>query len=142
VVVRAASPLNLQVSSGQGTIAPGQNLTYTLVASNTGASTLPAVQLSAPVPTGANFVSANGGGILTGGVVSWSLGSLPAGAINRVHVIFQASAGSDNLGPIEGNLSNSLGNIARASDIRPVYATPEVDYAISSPTDPVQAGAV
>jgi len=141
VVIRASQALNLQMSCGQGTVAPGQNFSYTFAAANIGSSTLTGVQLTVPVPAGASFVSADGGGALNNDVVTWNLGNLTAAGNRQVHVTFQASGIANTpLGPIEGRLSDSSGNVARASDARAVYALPEVDYIITTPADPVRPG--
>ena len=42
------------------------------------------------MPAGATFVSADSGGALSAGLVSWSLGTLGVGANEQVHVTFKA----------------------------------------------------
>ena len=56
VVVESAPALNLQLSTEQGTVAPGGNFTYTLTASNISGASRAGVELSVPVPAGATFV--------------------------------------------------------------------------------------
>jgi hypothetical protein len=51
-IVQSAPRLNLQLSSEQGTVAPGANYTYTLAASNVSGGPLPQVTLSVPVRWG------------------------------------------------------------------------------------------
>ena len=143
VVVRAAPALNLQLSTEQGTVAPGGNFTYTLTASNISGASRAGVELSVPVPAGATFVSADSGGTLNAGVVSWSLGTLAAGAIKQVQVTFKASAAVGTpLGPIDATVTDVSGDVTRASDARAVYALPDIEYTITSPTDPIAAGGV
>ncbi len=50
VVVRTMPPLNLQLSTEQGTVAPGETFTYTLTCANVSATARNGVTLSAPVP--------------------------------------------------------------------------------------------
>ena len=143
VVVRAVPALNLQLSTEQGTVAPGTNFTYTLIASNISGASHAGVALSVPVPAGASFVSADGGGAVSAGVVSWSLGTLGVAANEQVHVTFNASATVNTpLGPVDATLSDSSGDVARASDTRAIYAVPAVDYVLTAPTDPVKPGQV
>ena len=56
-------------------------LTYGVHASSAGA---PAATVSLPVPSGTTFQSATGGGQLSGGVVTWTLGSLGPGETGEV----------------------------------------------------------
>ena len=143
VVVRAAPALNLQLSTEQGTVAPGGNFTYTLTASNISGVSHAGVELSVPVPAGATFVSADSGGALNSGVVSWSLGTLGVGANEQVHVTFKASAIVNTpLGPVDATLTDSGGDVALASDTRAIYSAPTIDYVVTAPTDPVKPGQV
>jgi uncharacterized repeat protein (TIGR01451 family) len=143
VVVRSMPPLNLQLSTQQGTVAPGGpegNFTYTLTCANISATARNGVMLRASVPAGASFVSADGGGTLVGGVVNWTLGTLTAGDDSQLHATFRASA--TPLGPVNATLTDNSGKVARASDTRAVYATPEIEYTITTPTARVEPGHV
>jgi uncharacterized repeat protein (TIGR01451 family) len=143
VVVQRTPPLNLQLSTEQGTVAPGENFTYTLTCSNISPTARNGVTLSASVPQGASFVSADGGGTLNGGMVNWTLGTLAVGANRQLHVTFQASATPNTpLGPVEATLADNSGNIAKASDTRAVYAAPEIQYIVTAPVDPAKPGHV
>jgi uncharacterized repeat protein (TIGR01451 family) len=143
VVVRAAPALNLQLSTEKGTVAPGANFTYALIASNISAGSLSGAALNVPVPAGATFVSADGGGIVTNGVVNWGLETLGVGANEQVHVTFKASSTVNTaLKPVDATLSDSSGHVARASDTRAVYAAPDVDYVVTTPNDPAVPGQV
>ena len=128
-VVRRTPPLNLQLSTEQGTVAPGENFTYTLTCANISAAPRNGVTLRASVPLGASFVSADGGGQLNGGMVTWSLGTLAAGANRQLHVTFRASATvNTRLGPVNATLYEGSLIRARASDTRAVYAAPEIRF--------------
>jgi hypothetical protein len=136
-------PLNLQLSTQQGTVAPGGNFTYTLTCANISATARNGVTLRASVPAGASFVSADGGGTLIGGVVNWTLGTLTAGDDSQLHATFRASPTANTpLGPVNATLTDNSGNVARASDARAVYATPEIEYTITTPTARVEPGHV
>jgi hypothetical protein len=78
--VRAVPAAVLELSTEQSPVASGGNFSYTSAYHNGSASGLSSAQLSLPLPTGASFVSANGGGVLgADGVVRWTLSSVPAG---------------------------------------------------------------
>ncbi|MDB4934600.1 MAG: uncharacterized protein JWP87_1572 [Labilithrix sp.] len=59
-------------------------LTYTLAYANGGPGIADNAVISDPIPAGATFVSATGGGTLAGGVVTWNLGNLASGASGSV----------------------------------------------------------
>ncbi len=99
VVVRDSPALALALSTDQGTVAPGGNFTYTLAAANISGGSSHGATLTAVVPQGATFVSADGTGVLDGGVVSWALGSLGAGANIQRHVTFQVNAAGSATSP-------------------------------------------
>jgi uncharacterized repeat protein (TIGR01451 family) len=142
VVVRAMPPLNLQLSTQQRTVAPGGNFTYTLTCANISATARNGVTLTALVPSGASFVSADGGGQLIDGVVIWTLGTFTAGDDTQLHVTFQAGAPDTALGPVNATLSDNSGNVARASDWRAVYDAPQIEYIITTPTPVIEPGHV
>ena len=108
--------LNLQLSTEQGTVAPGGDFTYALTCANISATARTGVTLSAPVPAGASFVSADGGGQLIDGVVNWTLGTLAAGADTQLHATFRASTiDFTPLGPVNATLTDDSGDVARAT---------------------------
>jgi uncharacterized repeat protein (TIGR01451 family) len=135
VIVHSRPALDLQLSTANATVMPGQQFTYTILASNISGTTLSGVNLQVPIPAGATFVSADGGGSSANGVVSWnSIGALAAGAFRQFHVTFQAGNATDSfLLLLEGTLSDSANDAARASDTRVVDAAPAFDYTITSP---------
>ena len=139
-VVRATPALTLQLSTEQGTVAPGGNFTYTLATANVSSLSVSGTTLTATVPAGATFVSADGGGVFNGAVVTWNLGTLPRGANVQVHATFRAS--SPPLGPLDAAVSDSAGHIARASDTRVVYSAPLFSYVLTATPDPVAPGHV
>jgi len=68
----------------QGRVFVGRDVTYTLTVTNKGDTASNATTVSAPIPSGASFVSATeggtSGGTSGGGNVAWNVGSLAAGA--------------------------------------------------------------
>jgi len=142
-IVQSMPALNLQLSSEQGTVAPGGKFTYTLATANLSGSSLPGTTLTATVPKGASFVSADSGGVLNAGTVTWSLGTLPVGANVQVHATFRAASASNTpLGPVNASASDSAGHITRASDTRVVYAAPFFSYTLTAVPDPASPGHV
>ena len=72
---------NLTISKiAPATVAPFANLTYTITYGNTGDADATGVQIGDTLPVGTLFVSATGGGTPNGGVVTWPIGTVPAGA--------------------------------------------------------------
>ena len=145
VVVRQASPLNLSLSTSQASVAPGQEFSYGFSCSNPGGAGAAGAVLRVPVPAGTTFVAADNGGALGGdGVVQWSLGALGAGANEQVHLTLAASSTAQvpSLIPIEAQLTDSGGDICRASDSKLVNSAPPLGYSITVPTDPVKPGQV
>ena len=140
VVVRHLPALGLNLSTEQATVAPGSNFTYTIAASNISGGSVTGALLSATVPAGATFVSADSGGTLNGSVVTWNLGTLGAGANEQVRLTLQANAGSAPLGPFNAMLADAAGHIARASDVRVILAAPLFEYTVTAVQDPVQPG--
>ena len=65
--------------SGPPTANTGQNITYTITYGNSGGADATGVVIQDPVPVGTTFVSATGGGTEAGGVVTWNIGTIPAG---------------------------------------------------------------
>jgi hypothetical protein len=142
-VVQSAPALNLQLSSQQGTVAPGGNFTYTLATANVSGNSLRRTVLAAAVPAGSSFISADHGGQLSNGVVAWNLGTLGANTNVQVHATFQASSTPNTpLGAFDAVVSDNAGHIARASDTRVVYAAPLFQYTLTATPDPVAPGQV
>ncbi|MEM7585286.1 MAG: hypothetical protein AAF560_17985 [Acidobacteriota bacterium] len=88
IEIRAESPLSLLVDPLSDPVAAGDDLVYEIVYGNDGVDSAENVELAFPVPAGTVFLSATGGGVFSGGQVSWDLGSLAAqdGGRQRVTV--------------------------------------------------------
>ncbi|MGH9890782.1 MAG: hypothetical protein ACREA0_02105 [bacterium] len=85
IIVHRTPVLSLSMRAERDPIEPGSPLTYTLVFSNSGQSPAQGVTLRALVPGGTTFQSADGGGIPSGGAVTWSLGTVGAGQSGKRH---------------------------------------------------------
>jgi uncharacterized repeat protein (TIGR01451 family) len=139
-VVRATPALTLQLSTEQGTVAPGGNFTYTLATANVSSLSVSGTTLTATVPGGATFVSADHGGRLLGKVVTWSLGTLAANTNVQVSATYHAASSSKALGPLDALVRDSAAHFARASDTRVIYRSPVFTYGITASPDPVARG--
>ncbi len=78
--------LRLSLVPGPGPAVPGEPFTYALTYGNVGSTAPSAVTVTMDVPDGAEFVSATGGGVESGGTVTWSLGEVGVGAGGRVEL--------------------------------------------------------
>src|SRR5437867_4151325 len=82
--VTSAPVLTVSATDAPDPVAAGGTITYTLAYSNTGNSGATGVVLSDTVPVNTTFVSATGGGSLSAGTVTWSIGALAAGGSGSV----------------------------------------------------------
>jgi uncharacterized repeat protein (TIGR01451 family) len=78
--VEPRADLSITKSSSPNPVEAGADLTYTIVVSNAGPSSATSVAVDDPLPTGTDFVAADQGGVLSSGIVTWSLGTIASGA--------------------------------------------------------------
>src|SRR5438034_1345839 len=90
--VTSAPVLAVSATDAPEPVAAGGTITYTLAYANTGNSGASAVVLSDTVPVNTTFVSATGGGTLSAGVVTWSIGALAAGASGSVQLVVRVNS--------------------------------------------------
>ena len=103
--------------SAPASVATGSTLTYTITYGNTGTQNAANVVIRDTVPTGTTFVSATNGGTLSGGVVTWNVGTVNAGVTGQtVSFTVQVNATS-------GSVTNSNYTI-EATGISPVAGAP------------------
>ncbi len=148
-VIDIPSPdLTVSKSDGVDEAAPGDTLTYTLDYANTGDGDGADVVLQDTLPDWVTFVSASDGGSESGGVVTWNLGTLPAGASGSVQVTVQVDAQFPAAGvyTLENSASISTSTPGddpannNASDTTSVTAKPELTLSKTAGPDPVPAG--
>jgi len=84
--VTSAPVLSISKTDAPDPVNAGANITYTLSYSNTGNANATGVVIADTVPANTTFVSATGGGTLAAGVVTWNVGTLPAGATGSVQM--------------------------------------------------------
>jgi uncharacterized repeat protein (TIGR01451 family) len=80
------TPFLLGVGVDRDPVSPGQALYYTISFNNQGGTNSLDTVLDFEVPEGTTFLAASDGGVLRQGIVSWDLGTLIAGAVDRVFV--------------------------------------------------------
>jgi uncharacterized repeat protein (TIGR01451 family) len=136
--------LSLTKSDSPNTVNAGEDVTYTLDVANAGPSTATGVTISDPMPAGTSFVSASGGGTLSGGTVTWSVGTLASGASASrtlvVHVDESRTADLSNTATVSASTADS--NSGNNSDTEATTVTTSADLSItkSDSPDPVGVG--
>jgi len=83
-------------------VTPGQSIVYTITLTNTGQADATGVSASDTIPTGTTFVSADNGGVLSAGAVTWS--DLTVAAGGSLALSFQVTVdGTDGDGTLIDN---------------------------------------
>src|SRR5439155_367266 len=90
--VTSVPVLAVSASDAPDPVVAGGTITYTLSYSNTGNSGATGVILADTIPVNTTFVSATGGGSLSAGVVTWSIGSLAAGGSGSVQIVVRVAS--------------------------------------------------
>ena len=145
VRVRAAPTTVLNLSTGQGTVAPGEPFGYTMTYNNVERHS---EERAVEGPVGKRSqrrLRRPGSHLGSDGVVQWPAGSLASGTAQQVHLNLKApavTAGGPSL-LVQATLEDGNGKLlAQASDAKAIYATPVFSYALTTTSDPVQAGKV
>ena len=145
VAVNSNKALTLEVDDDLDAVAPGGSLTYTLQFGNRGIASVTSATLRIPAPVGTTVVDA-GGGTVSNGIVSFSLGTLAPGQSGRRQVVVsvgQSVAGGALLRVNAASLGGS-GNAgpesARASEVTRVETDEPLALAIAVNPDAVRPG--
>lgn len=136
--------LTVSLADSPDPVAAGLNVTYTIGYANTGDQEATSVTISDGIPINTTFVSSTGGGTLAGGVVTWHLGILAAGASGTVQMTVRVASPLTN-GTVITNSTCSIdssettpvsaGTVGTTVTSSPALAVSQID----SP-DPVPAG--
>src|SRR2546425_467058 len=142
--VTSAPGLTGSATDAPDPVAAGVNMTYTLSYSNTGSAGATGVLLSDTVPANTTFVSATGGGSLSAGVVTWSIGSLAAGASGSVTLTVRVNTPLAN-GTVITNSTFSIdaaetSPVSGAAITTTVTSAPVLTVSATDVPDPVAAG--
>ena len=117
--------------SAASSVLATSNLVYAISVTNFGPSTAVVATVTDPLPAGASFVGASGGGANFGGIVAWNLGDMPSGAISNVTltVVAPASGALTNV----ANVNSPIGDPNLTNNVTPPVTTtviPQADVQI------------
>jgi len=142
--VTSAPVLTISKTDAPDPVTAGGNITYTIAYSNTGNENATGVAITDAVPANTTFVSATGGGTLSGGIVTWTIGALNAGVSGSVQMVVQVTSPLAN-GTVITNatyqiVSNETSPTAGAADTTTVNSAPTLAITKTDAPDPVAAG--
>ena len=120
-MVTAGPELTLTKSVDKATATPGETLVYTLSYSNTGDADATLTEITDVVPAFTTFAVASGGGTEAAGIVTWSLGTIAAGASGSVTLTVTL----DSVFPV-GTTTVTNSAVVVSPDNPPVPPTPDV----------------
>ncbi len=112
--------------SAPASVSSGAQLTYTITYGNTGGAAASGVVIKETLPAGTTFVSATGGGIQSGGVVTWNVGAVGAGVTGQT-VSFTVSVTATSGDIVNGNYT------IEGTGISPIFGPPVTTTVQSTP---------
>jgi len=137
--------LTLTQNDAPDPITAGANLTYTLSYGNAGSAAATAVVMTDTIPVNTTFVSASGGGTLSGNTVTWSLGTLAAGASASATLVVKVTSPLANGTTITSGAPGidcaETAPVSAGAVTTTVTSTPALTVSITDAPDPVAAGA-
>src|SRR5437867_2299240 len=143
-IVTSAPVLAVSATDAPDPVAAGGTITYTLNFSNTGSSGATGVVLSDTVPVNTTFMSATGGGALSAGIVTWSIGSLAAGGSGSVQLVVRVASPLANGTVITDGTysidSTETAPVSGSAITTTVTSVPVLTVSASDAPDPVAAG--
>lgn len=147
VAVDNDDPLALTVDVDRDAAIAGSPLTYTLTYANRGATSVTQSALSLPLPPGVSFVSASGGGTLSGRTVQWPLATLVASQSGRVQVVVNVDPGlaagtllAVDAAQLTASTTGSGPAAARAATVTRVQAPSVLALSMEAGPSPVRPG--
>src|SRR3989442_2094163 len=142
--VTSAPVLSITKADAPDPVAAGANITYTLSYSNNGNANATNVAIRDTIPANTTFVSASAPGGLAGGVVTWNLGGLAAGASGTVTLVVKVSSPLANGTVVHNNTysitSTETGAVVGADDTTTVSSAPVLTISKTVAPNPVNAG--
>ena len=142
VTVESTPVLELTKTASADLAAPGDTLIYTLNYSNVGNDQATGVTLEDHLPTNVSFVSASDGGTESGGIVSWDLGSIPAGTSRSVTLTVLVDSSLNNGIVLQNSasiISKETHSSSASTDIT-VGTGPALELTKTASSDPVEPG--
>ena len=142
--VNYSADLAITKTDSPDPVTAGSNVTYTLSVTNLGPNGASGVVISDPIPAGTSFVSATGGGTMSGGVVAWNLGTIANGGSASVQLVLgvNPSRTADISNTASVSSSTADPNLANNSATQPttVQVRSDVSVVKTADTSPVTAG--
>ncbi len=142
--VSRSADLSIAKSDSADPVLAGQDLTYTLVVANDGPSDATNVVATDAVPAGTSFVSADGGGSESGGIVTWSLGTIAdSGSVTvhvTVHVNEARTANISNTAGVSSDVTDPDGTDDSDSEATAVNEDADLEVALADSPDPIAVG--
>ena len=126
-IVTVTKALTSESGSLPGVAEPGETLTYTLTLSNSGTVAATGYSVKDQLDPNTSFLSANGGGVYTAGVVTWTGIAVAAGGTTSVTVTVIVNA------PIAGGVTQ-LANVAYQAGTTPPACPPASPRCVVTPT--------
>ena len=142
--VQTSADVAVDVTDAPDPVSAGSDVTYTVLVTNAGPSDAVAVSLTDAVPAGTTFVSATGGGLESGGTVTWNLGAIPPGGSANVDVVVHVDPSRTT--PVSDTATVSTTtpdpNAANDQDTEDTSVLTDADLSITKTdlSDPVTAG--
>ena len=135
--------LSLTKSDSPNNVTAGEDLTYTINVANAGPSTAHNVTVTDPLPGGLSFVSADNGGTLAGGTVTWNLGDIEAGdsvALQLVvHVNSNRTTNLSNTATATTTTTDTAGGNNADTEATTVTTSADLSITKTDSSDPVLA---
>jgi uncharacterized repeat protein (TIGR01451 family)/gliding motility-associated-like protein len=92
-VLRGITPiLGITKQANRATVPQGEDISYTISVTNSGNTFATGVTITDALPAGTSFVSANFGGTLSNGVVTWNFGIISPGQTLNLTLVVRVSA--------------------------------------------------
>ena len=143
--VQTVADLTITKSDSADPVVAGTDLTYTLTVGNDGPSDATGVVVSDPLPAGTSFVFADGGGLESGGTVSWTVGGLANGASATLHVTVHVNegrtSGLSNSATVAGDQVDPDPSNDAATEATAVDGSADLSITKTDSADPVTADA-
>ena len=134
---------SLKKLASQDPIIAGSTVTYSLTYTNIGSGNAASVTIDDPVPANLTFLSATGGGVLSGTDVVWTIAAIPAGGSGSVQATYTVASPLPDLTKVDNTatISDVDGHTASAFKRVLVKSRPRYSLALTGAPNPVAAGA-
>jgi uncharacterized repeat protein (TIGR01451 family) len=127
--VNSVPVLSVGKSGAPDPVSAGSNITYTLTYNNTGTADATGVTITDAIPANTAFVSATGAFSISGGVVTWTIGTLGAGVTGSVQLVVQVASPLAN-GTVIDNDTYAIDS----NETPPVAGLPTSNVVTSAPS--------